>query len=382
MGVCGVFITFETNPQFMSDILSAEFMSLLNEADRKKITLLSFIRSSKNGLTIDQIEKMWEAQGGRPITRTGKDGQRTTDNTVRKPVEDMVKQGFVTKTNIRGKNYYTFTQQAEDLKGRLLDPENIPDLLRWAITFRKYKGLPFMDELMEIFDMTFEELLENYEIDPDEIRPYIDFETSDRVYTGWTNNASANEITEDVTDYLNYFYNVISFTKETVEFTYRSFQTGKIEKVGNLEPHLLKEHNKRWYLIAYDPLIQSMRPFSLDRIIEITDGYANAKKYDLRPDFDPTTHWKDCIGIYVHPEGKISEVSFELKNGPKYNNINYLISLPMHQSQKAIKVDGTWMRFEYNIHIGPEVVRHIRQWGLDNLRNISPKELDEYVRKG
>ena len=140
----------------MADILSAEFMSLLNEADRKKFMLLSFIRSNLNGLTIEQIEKLWEDSGERPLTRIGKNGKRTTDNTVRKPINDLVKSGFVTKTIIRGKNYYTFTPQAEDLRGRLLDPENIPDLLRWAITFRKYKGLPFMDELMEMFDMSFE----------------------------------------------------------------------------------------------------------------------------------------------------------------------------------------------------------------------------------
>ena len=366
----------------MADILSPEFMSLLNEADRKKFMLLSFIRSNRNGLSIDQIEKMWEDNGGRPLTRTGKDGKRTTDNTVRKPLNDMVALGFITKTSIRGKNYYTFTSQAEDLRGRLLDPENIPDLLRWAITFRKYKGLPFMDELMEMFDMSFEDLMDHYEIDPTEIRPYIDFETSDRVYTGWTNNASANEITAVVTEYLTYFYNVISFTRETVEFTYRSFQTGKIETVGDIEPNLLKEHNKRWYLIAYDPKIESMRPFSLDRIIKITDGYAQAKEYTLRSDFDPGNYWENCIGIYVHPKGLTSEVSFELKNGPRYNNVNYLISLPMHHSQKAIKVDDTWTRFEYNIHIGPEVVRHIRQWGIDNLRKIQPKSLDEDVRNG
>jgi hypothetical protein len=40
------------------------------------------------------------------------------------------------------------------------------------------------------------------------------------------------------------------------------------------------------------------------------------------------------------------------------------------------------MRFEYFIHIGPEVVRQIRQWGVENLRNIEPKELDDDVRFG
>jgi hypothetical protein len=366
----------------MADILSAEFMSLLNEADRKKIMLLTFIRENRNGLTIDQVETKWEENGERPLTRTGKNGKRTTDNTVRTQINSLVKKGFVTITKIRGKNYYTFTEQAQDLKGRLIDTENISDLLRWAITFRKYQGLPFMDLLVNIFDLTFEDLLEHYEIELSEIEPYIDFETSDKVYSGWTNNSSTNEITEEVTRQLTYFYNVISITRETVEFTYRSFQTGLVETVSAVEPHLLKEHNKRWYLIGFDPQVNAMRPFSLDRIIQITERYSGAKEYALRKDFDSKHHWSDSIGIYVHPEGLVSEVSFELKNGPRYNNINYLISLPMHHTQKAIIVDETWTRFEYKIHLGPEVVRHIRQWGLDNLRNIHPKELDFDVRCG
>ena len=157
--------------------------------------------------------------------------------------------------------------------------------------------------------------------------------------------------------------------------------TGKIEKVSDIEPYLLKEHNKRWYLIAFDPYMNGIRPFSLDRIIEITHNFAS-RQYRIPASFDPKNHWKDCIGIYTHPEGKVSDVSFDLKNGPKYNNVNYLISLPMHTSQKAIKVDEIWTRFEYKIQIGPEVVRQIRQWGLDNVRNILPEELDDDVRKG
>ena len=124
-----------------------------------------------------------------------------------------------------------------------------------------------------------------------------------------------------------------------------------------------------------------LRPFSLDRITKINKEF-KSKKYVIPSDFNPNEYWKECVGIFRDPINGAQKVSFELKNGPRYNNINYLISSPLHASQKAIHVDETWMRFEYTIHIGPEIVRHIRQWGLDNLRNIQPHSLDEDVRNG
>lgn len=355
---------------------------ILNASALKKVIILSFVRSRKNGVTIAMIENHWsEHEFGRPLTKTSKNGGRAVDNTVRNVVEQLVKDELIEKQNDDGRNIYFYREETDELSGKLMNMEHIPDLLRWAVTFSKYKGLPFFDDLIEPFDMSYEELLETFSIDPDQLKPIIEFETAENVYTGWTNNSYQNDITEIVTDHLGFFYRVISLSQETVEFTYRSFQTGKIEKVSDIEPYLLKEHNKRWYLIAFDPYMNSIRPFSLDRIIEITDNFAS-RKYHIPASFDPKKHWKDCIGIYTHPEGKVSDVSFELRNGPKYNNVNYLISLPMHTSQKAIKVDEIWTRFEYKIQIGPEVVRQIRQWGLDNVRNILPEELDDDVRKG
>jgi hypothetical protein len=355
---------------------------ILNASALKKVIILSFVRSRKNGVTMTMIENHWsDHEFGRPLTKTAKDGKRVVDNTVRNVVEQLVKDELIEKDNDSGRNIYFYREETDELAGRLMEADSIPDLLRWAVTFSKYKGLPFFDDLLEPFEMSYEELLDTYSIDPEELKPIIEFETAENVYTGWTNNAHQNDITENVTKHLRFFYDVISITKETVEFTYRSFQTGKIEKVSDLEPYLLKEHNKRWYLIAFDPRMNCIRPFSLDRIIDTTDKYSS-RPYRIPVSFDSRKHWRDCIGIYTHPEAKVSEVSFELKNGPKYNNINYLVSLPMHTSQKAFKVDDVWTRFEYKIQIGPEVVRHIRQWGLGNVRNILPEELDEDVRRG
>ena len=354
---------------------------LLNPSARISVAILMFIKSKKKGVTVAQAEEFWANHPeGREI-RSKKDGKRVVDNTIRNTLQKLVKDKnkFLISEKI-GKSYvYFYNEETDELKNNLFASESIPDLIRWALTFQKYKGLTFMKELEDLLGLCIDDLLIEYELEMNELRPFIDFETNEHVYSGWGKNVHTDDITKKVADYMAYFYGVISITNETVEFTYRSFQTGKIDVFSNVKPYLLKEHAKRWYLIASIENTSELRPFSLDRITEINEDF-KSKKYAIPSDFNPSEYWKDCVGIYRDPVKGAQKVSFELKNGPRYNNIKYLVSSPLHASQKAIHVDETWMRFEYDIHIGAEVVRHIRQWGLDNLRHIYPNDLDEDVR--
>ncbi len=355
---------------------------LLNPSARISVAILTFIKSKKKGVTVAQVEEFWAKHpDGREMTKSKKDGTRAIDNTIRKKLNDLVTHEFLIKVETSKAFLYFYKEETDELKNNLFTSENIPDLIRWAITFNKYKGLTFMKELEDLLGLCIDDLLIEYELEMTELRPFIDFETNEHVYSGWGKNVHTDDITKKVADYMSYFYGVISITNETVEFTYRSFQTGKIGVFSNVKPYLLKEHAKRWYLIASIENTSELRPFSLDRITEINEDF-KSKKYAIPSDFDPSEYWKYCVGIYRDPVKGAQKVSFELKNGPRYNNINYLISSPLHASQKAIHLDETWMLFEYNIHIGPEVIRHIRQWGLDNVRRIFPDSLDEHVRKG
>ena len=347
-----------------------------------KITeILKFIASKPNGVTVFDVELFWEQhEDGRKMTRSAAGEKRIVDNTIRNLLNKLVLSDCLFREKV-GKTYLYFMDNNNQNQIKVEDSEGITDLIRWALTLKKYKGLIFFEELEEILNISIEDILAEDNLKLDDIRPFIDFETTDEVYSGWGKNVFADQITSKVSDHMAYFYKIISFENETVEFTYRSFQIDEIRKVSHAEPYLLKEHNKRWYLIAFDPEKNEVFPFSIDRIIDISANF-KSKKYQIPRDFNPKTYWKDCVGVYKDNLNGPQKVSFELKDGPRYNNQKYLISSPMHASQKAIKLENGWMRFEYFIHIGPEVVRQIRQWGIDNLRNIEPKQLDEDIRFG
>ena len=348
----------------------------------KIIDILKFIASKPNGVSVLDVETFWEQHvDGRKIKRSFKGETRIIDNTIRNLLNKLVLDECLIREK-QGKNYlYFFNNELDQTQLKNGGSDGITDLIRWALTLKKYKGLIFFEELEEILNISIEDILAEDNLKLDDIRPFIDFETTDEVYSGWGKNVFADKITSLVSDHMAYFYKIISFINETVEFTYRSFQVDETITVTHAKPYLLKEHNKRWYLIAFDPVKNEEFPFSIDRIIKITDSFAS-KKYEIPRDFNPKTYWKDCVGVFRDNQKGAQNVSFELKNGPRYNNQKYLVSSPMHASQKAIQLENGWMRFEYFIHIGPEVVRQIRQWGVVNLRNIEPKELDKDVRFG
>ena len=351
-----------------------------NSSFLRILEILKFIESKSNGVTVQEVEYFWENhRDGKKMTRSLEGEKRIIDNTIRNILNRLV----VSNCLIREKKSksYIYKISSEKVLSNKLDSVEITDLIRWAITFNKYKGLTFMSELEEVLNISFEDLLAEENLKLQDIRPYIDFETTIDVYSGWGKNVFSDNITERIAEYMTIFYKIISITNETIEFKYRSFQEDNVITVTHAEPYLLKEHNKRWYLIAFEPSKNEIFPFSLDRIVELNHSFSS-KKYNIPMEFNPKTFWKDCVGVFKDDELGPKIVSFELKNGPKYNNQKYLISSPMHSSQKAIHIDHEWMRFEYFIYIGPEVIRQIRQWGIENLRNIQPKELDDDVRFG
>ena len=351
-----------------------------NSSFLRVLEILKFIESKSNGVTVQEVEYFWENhRDGKKMTRSLEGEKRIIDNTIRNILNRLV----FAECLIREKKSksYIYKINSEIVLSNKLGSDEITDLIRWAITFNKYKGLTFMNELEEALNISIEDLLAEENLKLQDIRPYIDFETTTDVYSGWGKNVFSDNITDRISEYMTILYKVISITNDTIEFKYRSFQEDNVVTVSHAEPYLLKEHNKRWYLIAFDPHKNEIFPFSLDRIVEFNHRFSS-KKYNIPHEFNPKTFWKDCVGVFKDDKSGPKIVSFELKNGPKYNNQKYLISSPMHTSQKAIYVDHEWMRFEYFIHIGPEVIRQIRQWGIENLRNIQPKELDDYVRYG
>ena len=117
--------------------------------------------------------------------------------------------------------------------------------------------------------------------------------------------------------------------KSVIKIHYTLFNDSKKRKVI-LSPYLLKEYNRRWYIVggAFDT--GKILNFALDRVdsIEILPGF----QYRQAPE-DLIERYEDIIGITYNEDSPIYEIIFWVSD----NSAPFIRTKPLHGSQKEIK---------------------------------------------
>ena len=257
---------------------------------------------------------------------------------------------------VKKKKFYALKREYHVDAPVNVSEHDTPALISLQKTLNKYQNLPINDFVDGLIKKSKIEINESAFM-------IIDFETPDN-YVGH--------------EHLDFFYWKIDEC-ETVKFNYKKFED-EVGKEVLLKPYLLKEHNKRWYLVGQWPHKQNSDnkfvTYPLDRIISVDHIY-DGKNFKRDSTFNPIERWKNSVGIFT---GDPSKVSFEVSDS-EMNNVDFLKTSKIHSSQKEIKIDDSWLKVELNVLISFELVREIRKLGVHNLRNITPKELDQMIRK-
>ena len=163
--------------------------------------------------------------------------------------------------------------------------------------------------------------------------------------------------------------------KEVLKVKYNAF--GKDAKEHDFSPYLLKEYRNRWYAIGFSVTSNYVVTFALDRIKTITKSNA---KYFTDPHFNPTDFFKYSIGIIQRHSKKPEKIilSFSTEQAP------YILSQPLHQSQKTITENDNELQVELFVYITQELKMTILSYGK-NVKVISPtvlkKEIKEIIQK-
>ena len=267
---------------------------------------------------------------------------------------NRLKELEIVNVRIQGKTqYFSLNRQYNVVSGSEIGDKNTPFLVSLQKTLSKYQTLPVQEELEILINRSMPTII-------DEGFMIIDFETADH-YEGH--------------EFLNFLYYKITEC-EMIQFQYQKFSWPAPKEV-ELQPYLLKEYAKRWYLVGRWKGSEQFVTYPLDRITEINWEYEGAV-FERDPTFDPHKRWQNCVGIFF-ADHKPSQVSFELKNN-EHLNIEYLKTAKIHASQKEKLIDEEWIQVNLRVVISMELVREIRKWGVHNMRNIKPKKLDKMVR--
>ena len=117
--------------------------------------------------------------------------------------------------------------------------------------------------------------------------------------------------------------------KSVVKLRYTKFSDSK-EREVILSPYLLKEYNRRWYIIGGASDTGKILNFALDRVvaIEVMSGF----EYRSTPE-DLSERYEDIIGITYNEDSPLYEIVFWVND----SSAPYIRTKPLHGSQRELK---------------------------------------------
>jgi predicted DNA-binding transcriptional regulator YafY len=158
--------------------------------------------------------------------------------------------------------------------------------------------------------------------------------------------------------------------KKTISIVYQKF--GKEKKSYLLSPHLLKEYQKRWYLISFSHRDRSMRTYALDRIVNIKESLT---EYHFESSFDGLKYFNNVVGIGLVNDGEIEEIKFKATGV----QLDYLKTRPLHKSQVLLRQENDFAIFQINVVINYELISEIFSY-RQHLEILSPDSLREAIQ--
>jgi predicted DNA-binding transcriptional regulator YafY len=227
--------------------------------------------------------------------------------------------------------------------------------LRFAVaTLDQFKSVPIFSQ----YESAIEKLISRVNISPrpDEkgLDNFIQFEKSS-VAKG--------------TEWLGELLECIK-TRTAVGIAYRKFQDNVLKQYL-IHPYLLKEYDNRWYVIAWNEERKVTVTFGLERIEELKK---QKTKFDIQKNFNPDLFFKYSIGITENTSSpEVVRVSFDAYAG------RYLISQPLHPSQKIVEESPERVVLEWKILITEEVYSFILSHG-NRAQVLSPMGLKSEIK--
>ena len=119
-------------------------------------------------------------------------------------------------------------------------------------------------------------------------------------------------------------------------------------------------------MIAYCPLRDGIRTYSLDRIHAIE---RKETKFEMPDNFSPTVFFKNAYGVMMG-----SGIPRDVKIRVKSYQANYLRSLPLHHSQQETVKNLNYSIFTY--HLSPEIDFQMELLSMgDEVEVLEPADL-------
>lgn len=154
-------------------------------------------------------------------------------------------------------------------------------------------------------------------------------------------------------------------------FTYQKFHES-LPTYRKVEPILLKQFKRRWYLLAHDCGDGQNKTFGLDRISELND----TKEFFQYPkDFQPMDYYKNCYGI-INPDE--DDVPFDIELRFTGLQGKYIKTMPLHHSQQILSETKNAITIRLYLFITEDFILELLSHG-EKVKVLKPQSLASQI---
>ena len=174
-------------------------------------------------------------------------------------------------------------------------------------------------------------------------------------------------------EYFSRLLSAIS-NKEVLDISYKSFKDDSV-KHKIVHPYYIKEYNNRWFLLGRTEGYDTISTLAFDRIENIDKAkgieYIPNTEIDFNDDY-----FSDMVGV-TRPIG--AEMScVELWISPQLTP--YIITKPIHESQKIKSKDNTGTIIQLKLYINYELKQLLLSYG-EGIKVLSPTDLSSEIEQ-
>lgn len=261
------------------------------------------------------------------------------------------KLGYNAPIVVLDKKYYAYNDPDYSITNIPITKQDLGTLTEVVDILRQFKGFNHFQEVSGMVQR-----LENkiYAAKTN-TEPIIDFEKNENLRG---------------LEHIETLYNAIT-KKCAVTITYRSFKARQ-SNTFNFHPYYLKEYRNRWFVIGFQKQNLPIQNLALDRIETIQPC---AIKFIPKGNFNLSSYLHDIIGVTVsstRPERII--FSADAKTAP------YILTKPLHHSQKVIKSEHGGLVFSLDVQINFELERELLAFG-SQVKVIAPESLRKRIKE-
>lgn len=257
------------------------------------------------------------------------------------------KLGYNAPIVVIDKKYYSYEDKNYSITNNPLSQQDLGTLSEVLGVLKQFKGFGYFQELTGMVTKLEDKLYKQQH----KGKSYIDFEK--------------NELLKGL-EFIDPLHKAI-INKTTLHMIYKSFKAASASEM-TFYPYLLKEYRNRWFILGVHNKGSAVMNLALDRIVSIKE--LPTEKYLKNTKIDIETYFNDVIGVTKMPGQQAINVVFKMDKA----NAPYIITKPLHHSQKILKEESDGVLFRIDVIWNFELERELLGFG-ESLKVLAPKRL-------